>query len=103
MGSILKAQDFCKQEHNENPFLVRGFVDAETEQVHCVFSRQAIVKWECPTHGQFNCQIEAKSQCDQLKSIYAVSLNTFRSFYENVGPDKILNCFYNKDAETLEL
>lgn len=95
MGSLHPVTSFCEKEYKEVDYLVRGFTDSKSDQAYCIFSSQAILKWECPTKGAFNCQVQAKTECENLKPIYASSLKVFKAYYAEEGPDKILNCVYN--------
>lgn len=95
MGSLHPVTSFCEKEYKEVDYLVRGFTDSKSDQAYCIFSSQAILKWECPTKGAFNCQVLAKTECENLKPIYASSLKVFKAYYAEEGPDKVLNCVYN--------
>lgn len=97
MGELFKISDFCPKQYPDHKYFVRGFVDlqASPKTAYCVFSSQAILKWECPTLGAFNCQALAKEECQKLGTIYAVSLPVFKAYYSEEGPDKILNCVFD--------
>jgi hypothetical protein len=95
MGEVFPVTAFCEKEFKEVDYLVRGFTDKDTQKAYCIFSSQAILKWECPTKGLFNCEVQAKTECQNLKPIYATSLDVFKAYYSEEGPDKILNCIYN--------
>ena len=95
MGSLYPVTQFCKKQFTDVNHLVRGFADKQSQRAYCIFSSQAILKWDCPTEGIFNCQLSAKDECENLKPIYANSLEVFKSYYANEGPDKILNCIFN--------
>lgn len=95
MGELFSITDFCKKKFKDKKYLVRGFVDPDSKDAYCLFSSNAILKWECPTYKAFNCKVQAKVECQNLGSLYAATLPVFKAYYSEEGPDKMLNCVFN--------
>lgn len=91
MGRNIEVATFCDKIESRDA-LLRGFVSKSKSQVYCEYGTSVSLSLSCDKDHYVYCQ-SAKTGCEQLKSVFAKSLELMHSSL--TGTPKVLNCHFS--------
>lgn len=96
MGRKVEAAEFCDKQLVHDPYYLRGYVDAEKNEVVCVSGKKVLFKYQCvKLSDKVLCSGEASESCLFIQKKLARRLDLVHSsFVRTEKGMKQLNCFF---------
>ena len=96
MGKKVEVAKFCEKELAQDPYYLRGYVDATSKEVICLSGKKVILKFQCVRllERKF-CESQAKVGCRELQLKLAKRLDLVHSSVtKNEKGIRELNCYF---------
>ncbi len=105
MGKKINVGDFCMKEMEADPYYLRAYVDKDQKQVICHSGKKVLFKYLCTKlEDKILCSTMAKESCERIREKLAKRLHVIHSsFIKNEKGIKQLNCFFESDANPIDL
>jgi hypothetical protein len=92
MGTAVKIKSFCEKHGRKQDFL-RGYANTKLQEVTCEYGKKAFLSLGCDKAHKHFCQIPQKG-CEELKKVYADSLEIENHAFIEKDVDNVLNCYF---------
>lgn len=95
MGKVFAAVEFCKGADKNDTTLTRAIVDDKTKTVKCEHSPSVMLSVSCDARDAKYC-LDPQKGCEELKSMYAVKLETAHYSFIEHSDKRNINCYFAK-------
>ena len=96
MGKKIEVGLFCEKMLAQDPYYLRGYVDAENHEVICHSGKKVLFKYQCVKFTDKKiCGTDAKMSCKDIQQKLAKRLDLIHfSFTKSEKGIRELNCYF---------